>query len=121
MRVAVHQQGANRAVEVIDDAVLVSSGPDALSIIADPALAEATGIILHRRNFADDFFRLSTGLAGEVLQKFVTYGVRVAIVGDFSDLESDSLQAFMAESNRGGNVLFLAGVDEAARRLAGAG
>ena len=31
-----------------------------------------------------DFLRLSTGLAGDVLQKFVNYGLRVAIVGDVS-------------------------------------
>jgi hypothetical protein len=28
----------------------------------------------------DDFFRLKTRIAGEIIQKFVTYGVRAAIV-----------------------------------------
>ncbi len=30
------------------------------------------------------FFRLSTGLAGEILQKYVNYAGRVAFFGDFS-------------------------------------
>ena len=31
-----------------------------------------------------DFFILSTGLAGEILQKYTNYGGRIAIYGDYS-------------------------------------
>ena len=56
-----------------------------------------------------DFLRLSTGLAGEVLQKFVNYGLRVAIVGDVSAAAAASapLRDFIGESNRGGHVWFV--------------
>ena len=58
----------------------------------------------------DDFFWLSTGLAGAVLQKFQQYGFRVAILGDISRFtaESPSLRDFIYESNRRGQVMFLA-------------
>jgi len=39
---------------------------------------------LNKSAICDDFFDLSTGLAGEILQKFVNYHVKIAIVGDFS-------------------------------------
>ncbi len=57
-----------------------------------------------------DFFWLSTGLAGAVLQKFQQYGFRVAILGDISRFtaESPSLRDFIYESNRRGQVMFLA-------------
>ena len=61
-----------------------------------------------------EFFRLRSLLAGDVLQKFVTYQVRVAIVGDISAYvaASDALRDFVWESNRGEHVWFLP--DEAA-------
>ena len=55
----------------------------------------------------ESFFRLSSGLAGEVLQKFVNYQMRLAIVGDFSHYTSKPLQDFIRESNQGSQVGFL--------------
>jgi hypothetical protein len=68
----------------------------------------------------DDFFRLSTRLAGEVLQKFVNYKLRVAIVGDMSrwTAQSRPLRDFVSESNRGRSVWFVTDLDELERRLA---
>jgi hypothetical protein len=67
----------------------------------------------------DDFFRLSTRLAGEVLQKFVNYQLRVAIVGDMSrwTAQSGPLRDFVSESNRGHSVWFVADLEELTRRL----
>lgn len=68
----------------------------------------------------EDFFRLSTRLAGEVLQKFVNYGLRVAIIGDVSrwTAQSAALRDFIAEANRGRSVWFVADPAELQRRLA---
>jgi len=38
------------------------------------------GLLLDERQLSKDFFDLRTGLAGEVLQKFTNYRVRLAIV-----------------------------------------
>jgi hypothetical protein len=45
-------------------------------------------------------------IAGEVLQKFVTYQMRLAIVGDFTSLGSSSLRSFILESNKGKGIYF---------------
>lgn len=68
----------------------------------------------------DDFFRLSTRLAGEVLQKFVNYQLRVVIIGDMSQwtAQSGPLRDFVSESNRGQSVWFVADLDELERRRA---
>lgn len=67
----------------------------------------------------DDFFWLSSRLAGAVLQKFQQYGFRVAILGDISRFtaESPSLRDFVYESNKRGQVLFLADRAELEARL----
>jgi hypothetical protein len=40
----------------------------------------AEGLILTESDLAREFFDLRSGLAGELFQKFVNYGLRVAIV-----------------------------------------
>jgi hypothetical protein len=64
-----------------------------------------------------DFFRLATGCAGEVLQKFVNYHMQLAVFGDFSVYQSPPLQAFIRESNRGRHAFFVATEDEAIEKL----
>ena len=66
----------------------------------------------------EDFFILSSGLAGEVLQKFVNYGMKVAIVGDFSRYTSKPLQDFLRESYLCKTVFFVSSESEALEKLA---
>jgi hypothetical protein len=56
-----------------------------------------------------DFLRLSTGVAGHVLQKLVNYRFQIAVVGDVSAAvaASDPLRDFIRESNRGNTVWFV--------------
>ncbi|MCD8066627.1 MAG: DUF4180 domain-containing protein, partial [Oscillospiraceae bacterium] len=60
---------------------------------------------------------ISRGLAGEVLQKFINYGGRIAIYGDYSRYTSKPLKDFIRESNNGRDVFFTATEDEAVDML----
>jgi len=72
--------------------------------------ASATLVILPISRLDPAFFQLRTGLAGEILQKFVNYRLKVVILGDYSKLASNSapLRDFIHESNRGNAIWFLA-------------
>ncbi len=78
---------------------------------------ECERIIVDKSAVAEDFFRLSTGLAGEILQKFVNYHTKLAIVGDFSKYTSKPLQDFIYESNKGKDFFFVGTAQEAIERL----
>lgn len=82
---------------------------DATDLIGETYGQEIDIVLLPVELLPDDFFWLSTGLAGGVLQKFQNYGLRVGIVGDISRFtaESPSLRDFVYESNRRGQVLFV--------------
>lgn len=87
---------------------LIRTPQDAMEVIATARYETGCeALILPKAALDEDFFRLSTGLAGEVLQKFVNYGMKVAVVGDFSHYTSKPLQDFLRESNRGSTVLFV--------------
>jgi hypothetical protein len=96
---------------------------DATDIIGEAWVAKAKLIALPADWLGDDFFRLSTRVAGEVVQKLLDYGFRVAIVGDISArvAASDSLRDWVRECNRGRQVWFVTDLDELAERLEAAG
>ncbi|EJL29213.1 hypothetical protein PMI01_03374 [Caulobacter sp. AP07] len=66
------------------------------------------------------FLDLSTRLAGEVIQKFTNYRMAVAFIGDITPWTeaSQSLAAFVAESNRGATVWFVPDLSAFEARLA---
>ena len=68
----------------------------------------------------EGFLDLSTGVAGEYLQKMAQYHVVIAIVGDISTevARSEPLAAFVRESNRGRHVWFVDTIDDVHTRLA---
>ena len=69
--------------------------------------AGTKNIAIDKKLILEDFFILSTGLAGEILQKYINYGGRIAIYGDFSHYTSKPLKDFIYESNRGKDVFFV--------------
>ena len=79
--------------------------------------AGTKNIVLDKGVVAEEFFILSSGLAGEILQKFVNYGVRCAIYGDYSRYTSKPLRDFIYESNKGKDVFFTATKEEAVELL----
>ena len=74
-------------------------------------------MVLPKAAFDERFFVLSSGLAGDILQKFVNYQMKVAIVGDFSGYTSKPLRDFIYESNNGKHVFFLGSEAEAIEKL----
>jgi len=84
-----------------------------LDLKAKAGYRGAEKMIIHKHNLPEDFFRLETRLAGEVLQKFSTYNQKLAIIGDFSVYNSKSLHDFIRESNRSRRIIFVSTVDEA--------
>ena len=74
-------------------------------------------IVINKKLVAEDFFILSSGLAGEILQKYINYGGRIAIYGDYSHYTSKPLHDFIYESNKGKDVFFVGTHEEAIDRL----
>lgn len=92
------------------DGPLLATERDANDIIGDAFGQDADLVVIPAGRLSPEFFRLSSGLAGAVLQKFTNYQIRVAIIGDITQYTGNSapLRDFVAESNRRGQVRFLA-------------
>lgn len=98
--------------------ILITDVQSALDFMA--TIKYETGcdhIIVNKSALCEDFFNLKTKLAGEILQKFINYHVKIAIVGDFSVYTSKSLRDFIYESNKGNDIFFLSDEKQAVEKL----
>jgi hypothetical protein len=95
---------------------------DALDAIGEAYGVECDWLAIPVARFAPECFDLKTRALGEILQKFVNYGLRVAIVGDVSAYvaRSDAFRDFVREANRGRQLCFAASVEALRERLAAA-
>ncbi|NLV58366.1 MAG: DUF4180 domain-containing protein [Clostridiales bacterium] len=95
------------SVAVIDSARKLTDPQDFLDLMAEAWVhGQCTGMVIDKASLGDGFFDLKNGLAGEILQKFSNYRMKLAIVGDFSGYRSKSLRDFIGECNRGSLIFF---------------
>lgn len=100
--------------EVESDCKVITDAQSAIDLPMSAKYELGTkNLLIAKRLVAEDFFILSTGLAGEILQKLINYGGRIAIYGDYSRYTSKPLKDFIFESNKGRDVFFTATRDEA--------
>lgn len=78
---------------------------------------ECSNIAINKELIGEDFFNLSSGLAGQILQKFANYHIKFAIVGDFSKYTSKALKDFIYECNNGKSIFFVLTKQEAIKKL----
>ncbi len=96
------------------DEVLITDVQSALDLLATVSYQTGTSrMIIPKSAIIEDFFDLKTRLAGDILQKFINYQMKLAIVGDYSSYTSNSLKDFIYESNHGKDFFFLASEEQA--------
>jgi|SRR5690606_18775464 len=113
MDIQSHKINETAIAEIIADNIIIQNTEDALDLMGNVYYQGFDKIIIHQKNLTPDFFDLKNKLAGEILQKFSNYRVRLAIIGDFSNFTSKSLNDFIYESNKGKQVNFASSLDEA--------
>jgi len=108
----VHRRGV--PVLLVDgDGPPLATPQDALDLIG-AAFGRADVVAVPAARLDPRFFALRSGLAGEVMQKFVNYQIRLAVVGDITRevAASDALRDLVRESNRGRHIWFVTDLDD---------
>lgn len=112
-----NKNGIDIAVISSDEAVITDTQSALDLVMSVKYETGAERIAIAKRLIWEDFFILSTGAAGEILQKFINYHVKMAIYGDYSRYTSKPLHDFLYESNQGKDFFFVDTQEEAIRRL----
>lgn len=110
--------GSMNVAEVQSPEIIISTAEEGIDWVGNLYFEGFGGVIFHQHHLSPSFFELRNGMAGEILQKFSTYDIRLVIVGKWKDFTSKALQDFIRESNRGKQVNFLESVEDALSRLA---
>ena len=101
--------GNGIAVAVSSDSMIITDVDSALDLLMSAKYEAGTKyIVVDKKNIIEDFFILSSGLAG---------GGKIAIYGDFSHYTSKPLKDFIFESNKGKDVFFVATKEEAIQKI----
>lgn len=99
---------------VNSDELVITDTQSALDVLMSAKYDLGTkNIVINKKMIIEDFFILSKGIAGEILQKYINYGGRIAIYGDYSHYTSKPLKDFIYESNKGKDIFFVSTQAEA--------
>lgn len=80
-----------------NDGAIISEEADILDIFGK--IYQKNKLLLHSSNLSPNSFDLSTGLAGDVLQKMVNYQVSTALVVDLSKVKSQKFKEMANEAS----------------------
>ncbi|MNX87680.1 hypothetical protein D3C86_1196120 [compost metagenome] len=117
MKLETHIKNNIRMAEIVAEEILINSIEDGAQLLVDLYYQDFDRIILYEKNITPLFFDLKNGIAGEILQKFSNFRVRVAIVGDFEKYESKSVKDFIFESNKNRQINFVSNLEEGLGKL----
>lgn len=119
MKVETHKINNTKIAEIISDTVVIKTTQDGLDLLGNLYYQDVDKIVIQEKNITPEFFDLENGMAGEILQKFSNYRVRLAIVGDFTPYLSKSIKDFIYESNKNRQINFVSSTTEALKVLSG--
>lgn len=86
---------------------------DPIDVIQSCAEVEAQVVLLDEGVLLEEFFDLSSGVAGELMNKLSMYRIRLAAVVPDVSIHSEHFQAFAREANRRGDARFFRNREEA--------
>lgn len=107
-----------KVVRIEDKSIVISDEQSFLDLFM--TIAYETGenkFIISKDNLTEEFFHLGNKIAGNILQKLINYKMKLSIIGDFSNHESNALNAFIYECNQGNDIFFVESEIEALNRL----
>jgi PadR family transcriptional regulator, regulatory protein AphA len=94
------QIGRRKYIDCLEGSQIVDEQA-ALDIVGMCGEEGTDRVMLHSDNLPADFFKLSTGLAGNVLLKFYNYSIIAAAVLTHEQVNQGKFYDFALETNRG--------------------
>lgn len=101
MNYAVIEKNGRKYIEYASAETPIRNEQNALDLIAACFENNINLLMLHVEALADDFFKLRTGLAGNILQKFINYHIKVSVVVTDNKKVKGKFKEFLNESNKG--------------------
>lgn len=98
-QVITHNQ--NKYISCSTENNSITTVQDILDLVAACGENETFLVMLFAENFTPDFYNLRTGLAGDILQKFVNYHIKTAAILPPEKVGQGKFYEMVLEANRG--------------------
>ncbi|WP_294464216.1 DUF4180 domain-containing protein [uncultured Anaerofustis sp.] len=109
----------NKNISVIEsEDILINDVDSGLDFAMEVSnMTGISNIIINKEAVDDILFDLKNKILGELLQKYINYNIKFAVIGDFSKFKSKALNDFIYESNNGRNFFFLEDINTAVEKM----
>ncbi len=101
MQYQVIDKDGKQYIEAMTGKILIENEYDAVDAVGFCGENNVRNLMLHADNLADCFFDLKSCQAGFILQKFVTYSIKVAVVLPIDFVNQGRFKEMSVEANRG--------------------
>ncbi|MGG6313672.1 DUF4180 domain-containing protein [Paenibacillus macerans] len=119
MNIQIVEKNDHKIIVVASAEPPIGGGQDAIQLV-EASIEHGTGLlVLHAEALSEDFFKLRTGVAGDILQKFVNFSLQAAVVVSSQSLIKGKMKELLAESKQGKVFRVFDSQDEAVEWLAG--
>ncbi|AET67781.1 putative transcriptional regulator [Desulfosporosinus orientis DSM 765] len=94
-------EGPKKYLEVMSAATPISTENDALDLVALCGENDTNLLMIHYTALSEDFFKLKTKVAGNILQKFMNYHIKAAAVLPNEIIQKGRFRELASETNKG--------------------
>ncbi|WP_068775028.1 DUF4180 domain-containing protein [Paenibacillus sp. FJAT-26967] len=113
MNYQVRETESKKYIELISSTEPLSTENNALDLISLCWEHEANAIIIHYTALSEDFFKLKTKVAGDIIQKFINYGIKTAAIIPQEIIEKGRFKELAMEMNTGNHFRMYGSKEEA--------
>lgn len=104
-------------IELISTTKPLSTEDDALDLISLCWEHEVNALMIHYATLSEDFFKLKTKVAGNIIQKLVNYGIKAAAIVPQETIQKGRFKEMAMETNKGNHFRLLENKEEAEKWL----
>jgi PadR family transcriptional regulator, regulatory protein AphA len=108
---------SKKYIELISTTEPLSTENNALDLVALCWEHETYALMIHYAALSEDFFKLRTKLAGNIIQKFINYGIKAAAIIPQETIQKGIFKQMAMETNKGNHFRLYESKEEAEKWL----
>lgn len=117
MNYQIRQIDNKKYIELISTTEPLSTENDALDLISLCWEHEANALMIHYEVLSEDFFKLKTKVAGNIIQKFINYNIKAATIVPHETIQKGRFKEMAMEMNKGNHFRLYENNEEAEKWL----
>ncbi len=117
MNYQIRELESRKYIEVVSTTEPLGTENDALDLIALCWEHETNALMIHYETLSENFFKLKTKVAGNIIQKFVNYGIKATAIVPQETIQKGRFKEMALETNKGNHFRLYESKEEAEKWL----